>query len=162
MRQNIRQVALQGGTRLVTEKIPNALSVSLGVWIETGARHEDRHESGISHFTEHLLFKGTKKRTAREIALTLESIGGYLDARLAVNANSNGGRIYHRNDAEVEDNEEPARFHVPNPLPEMFQDRLDEPTNNDSDDDRFAEDSSEPTTEDSGFFGRMTGWWGSE
>jgi predicted Zn-dependent peptidase len=60
--------------------VPHALSVSIGVWIETGARHEAPGEAGISHFTEHLLFKGTRRRNARQIALALESVGGYLDA----------------------------------------------------------------------------------
>jgi predicted Zn-dependent peptidase len=66
--------------RLVTETVPHALSVSIGVWIATGARDEARDEAGISHFTEHLLFKGTARRTAHEIARALESVGGYLDA----------------------------------------------------------------------------------
>lgn len=80
MRQEIYHHDLENGLRLVMERIPGALSVSLGVWIEAGARHESRDELGISHFTEHLLFKGTKRRSAREIALALESVGGYLDA----------------------------------------------------------------------------------
>jgi predicted Zn-dependent peptidase len=71
---------LDGGVRLVTERIPYALSASIGVWIGTGARHEAPSEAGISHFTEHVLFKGTRRRSAREIALALESVGGYLDA----------------------------------------------------------------------------------
>ncbi|MFN0150180.1 MAG: M16 family metallopeptidase [bacterium] len=80
MHQAIHQHDLDNGMRLVMERIPGALSVSLGIWIEAGARHESRDEMGISHFTEHLLFKGTKRRSAREIALALESVGGYLDA----------------------------------------------------------------------------------
>ena len=80
MQQKIHLHDLDGGMRLVMERIPGALSAALGVWIEAGARYESREEMGISHFTEHLLFKGTKRRTAREIALSLESVGGYLDA----------------------------------------------------------------------------------
>lgn len=80
MTQSTTRVLLDGGVRLVTEKVPLALSVSLGVWIGTGSRHERSEEAGISHFTEHVLFKGTRTRTAREIALALESVGGYLDA----------------------------------------------------------------------------------
>jgi predicted Zn-dependent peptidase len=80
MKQFVQDRRLDGGIRLVTEAIPGARSVSVGVWIATGARHEERGESGLSHFTEHLLFKGTKRRTAREIALALEAVGGYLDA----------------------------------------------------------------------------------
>lgn len=80
MKQRYARTVLDGGVRLVTETVPHALSVSIGVWVKTGARHEARHEAGISHFTEHLLFKGTRRRSAREIALALESVGGYLDA----------------------------------------------------------------------------------
>src|SRR5262245_18274874 len=80
MIQKTRRDVLDGGMRLVTEQVPHALSVSIGVWIATGARNEERNEAGISHFTEHLLFKGTRRRNARQIALALESVGGYLDA----------------------------------------------------------------------------------
>ncbi len=80
MTQTTRRLVLDGGVRLLTEEVPHALSASIGVWIETGARHEGPREEGISHFTEHLLFKGTRRRSARQIALALESVGGYLDA----------------------------------------------------------------------------------
>jgi len=97
-------------------------------------------------------------------AIHSAKLGGFLPARLAVNAQTRGGRVYHRSDADAVEDAEPERFQVPNPIPELFQDRLDSPPEeSDSQDDRFADDDySETTTEDSGFFGRMKGWFGSE
>lgn len=71
---------LENGLKLVMEKIPHVRSVSCGVWIETGSRDETEEYTGISHFIEHMLFKGTVHRTAREIAEVLEGVGGQLDA----------------------------------------------------------------------------------
>ncbi len=71
---------LKNGIRVVTENIKHVKSVSVGVWVETGSRHENRNNNGVSHFIEHLLFKGTKNRTAKEIAETIDSIGGQLNA----------------------------------------------------------------------------------
>jgi predicted Zn-dependent peptidase len=70
---------LPGGVRVVTEKIDHVRSVALGIWIDSGSRDEEKGFSGISHLIEHMLFKSTKNRTAREIALSLESLGGSLD-----------------------------------------------------------------------------------
>ena len=55
-------------------------SVSLGVWVGTGSRYEDQYYNGISHFIEHMLFKGTYQRTAKQIAETIDSVGGQLNA----------------------------------------------------------------------------------
>ena len=66
--------------RVITEKMDHVRSVSLGVWIATGSRGETQHENGISHFIEHMVFKGTKKRSAEDIARSVDSIGGGLDA----------------------------------------------------------------------------------
>ncbi|KPL00632.1 MAG: hypothetical protein AMJ90_07965 [candidate division Zixibacteria bacterium SM23_73_2] len=71
---------LKNGIRIVSEKIPWVSSVCLGVWVDIGSRNETPKESGVSHLIEHMLFKGTKKRTAKQIAITLESIGGSLNA----------------------------------------------------------------------------------
>ncbi len=71
---------LSNGVRVLTERIPGVRSVSVGVWVRQGAAHEDREVMGASHLLEHMVFKGTPKRTAREIALSLESLGGSLDA----------------------------------------------------------------------------------
>jgi predicted Zn-dependent peptidase len=68
------------GLVLITERMPNIRSVALGVWMKKGSRHETAPENGISHFIEHLLFKGTETRTAKEIALTIDSVGGQMDA----------------------------------------------------------------------------------
>ncbi len=68
------------GVRLVTESMPHVRSVSVGVWLERGSRHESDEESGIAHFVEHMLFKGTDTRSAQQIAQTIDSVGGQLDA----------------------------------------------------------------------------------
>src|ERR1041385_4678309 len=68
------------GLRLVTEAMPHVRSVTVGVWLTRGSRHEADAESGVAHFTEHMLFKGTTSRSARQIAQTIDSIGGQLDA----------------------------------------------------------------------------------
>lgn len=75
-----RKTILPNGVRIVTELIPHVRSLSLGFWIETGSRDELPAKNGISHFIEHMVFKGTKKRSIREIAQSIESVGGYLNA----------------------------------------------------------------------------------
>ena len=71
---------LPNGVRVLTERIPGVRSVALGVWVRQGAAHESTEVMGASHLLEHMVFKGTGNRTAREIALALESLGGSLDA----------------------------------------------------------------------------------
>lgn len=71
---------LPNGVRVLTERIPGVRSVSTGVWIRQGSAHEEPEVMGASHLLEHMVFKGTEGRTAREIALTLEGLGGSLDA----------------------------------------------------------------------------------
>jgi predicted Zn-dependent peptidase len=71
---------LPSGLRLVTESMPHVRSVSIGVWLMRGSRHESDAESGIAHFVEHMLFKGTRTRSAQQIAQEIDSIGGQLDA----------------------------------------------------------------------------------
>ena len=71
---------LEGGIRVITEEIPYFKSVSMGVWVITGSRDEPSEENGISHFIEHLLFKGTERRTAFDIAKEIDSVGGALNA----------------------------------------------------------------------------------
>jgi len=75
-----KKTVLKNGIRVVTEKIGYVRSVSIGVWIDVGSRDEGNDERGVSHFIEHMLFKGTKKRSAKEIASSLESVGGGLNA----------------------------------------------------------------------------------
>ena len=71
---------LPGGLRVLTEQIPHVRSVSVGLWVQVGTRDEIPPENGISHFIEHMMFKGTARRTAKEIAECLEAVGGYINA----------------------------------------------------------------------------------
>jgi predicted Zn-dependent peptidase len=71
---------LPNGIRLLTERMPHVRSVSIGVWLARGSRHEPQEQSGIAHFVEHMLFKGTSTRTAEDIAQAIDSIGGQMDA----------------------------------------------------------------------------------
>ncbi|QQE80853.1 pitrilysin family protein [Alicyclobacillus sp. SO9] len=71
---------LRNGVRIVGEHIPNLRSVSIGVWIGTGSRYETRENNGISHFLEHMLFKGTERRSARQLASAFDAIGGQVNA----------------------------------------------------------------------------------
>ncbi|WZL74895.1 pitrilysin family protein [Clostridiaceae bacterium 35-E11] len=71
---------LNNGVRVVLEKIPHVKSVSLGFWIKAGSIYESEENNGISHFIEHMLFKGTQERTAKEIAGAIDNIGGQLNA----------------------------------------------------------------------------------
>ena len=74
------KTVLKDGLRIISENIPSARSISIGVWIDVGSRDEQISENGISHFIEHMLFKGTKKLTAKKIASSLESLGGSINA----------------------------------------------------------------------------------
>ena len=71
---------LPSGARLVTESMPHVRSVTVGVWLTRGSRHEADGESGVAHFVEHMLFKGTTSRSARDIAQTVDGVGGQIDA----------------------------------------------------------------------------------
>jgi len=77
---NYRKSVLPSGVTVCSEFIPSAYSVIIGVYINVGSRDEDEKKTGISHFTEHSVFKGTKNRSEREISLAIESKGGYLNA----------------------------------------------------------------------------------
>ena len=76
----IRKTVLDNGLTLLTESMPHVRSVSLGVWLRRGSRDEPARLNGISHFIEHLVFKGTERRSARDIALTMDRVGGQMDA----------------------------------------------------------------------------------
>jgi len=78
--REIERASLPNGIRIVTEVMPHVRSVSLGVWIGSGSRVENGSENGISHFIEHMVFKGTKNRSAEDIARSVDSVGGGLDA----------------------------------------------------------------------------------
>lgn len=81
--RDVSRTSLPNGIRIITETVPHVRSVSIGVWIGTGARRETVPQNGISHFIEHMLFKGTAKRSAEEIAREADSTGGNLDAYTA-------------------------------------------------------------------------------
>ena len=76
----INKTVLGNGVRIVTEKVPAVHSVTIGIWVKTGSRHENGSESGLAHFIEHMLFKGTEKRSACEIARVIDSVGGSINA----------------------------------------------------------------------------------
>ncbi|MEM9197784.1 MAG: pitrilysin family protein [Pseudomonadota bacterium] len=71
---------LDNGLRIITENMPNLQSAALGVWVLAGGRDEEEAETGVAHFLEHMAFKGTARRSAREIAEEIEDVGGYLNA----------------------------------------------------------------------------------
>jgi predicted Zn-dependent peptidase len=75
-----QKTILANGIRVVSETIPYVRSVSVGIWANVGSRYETGSDNGITHFLEHMVFKGTKNRNVREIAQSLESLGGYLNA----------------------------------------------------------------------------------
>ncbi len=75
-----KRTVLENGIRIISERVPYVKSISLGVWVDVGSRDETEKDNGITHFIEHMVFKGTKKRNARQIAEFIEDIGGYLNA----------------------------------------------------------------------------------
>ena len=78
--REIHRTAAPNGVTVLSEREPNVRSVAIGVWVRTASAHELRPKMGVSHLLEHMVFKGTERRTAQEIALSLESRGGSLDA----------------------------------------------------------------------------------
>lgn len=74
------QITLSNGLRIIGERMPSFRSVSVGLWVETGSQYETPSEHGVSHFIEHMLFKGTVTRTARDIAEEMDAVGGQLNA----------------------------------------------------------------------------------
>src|ERR1700712_4332689 len=78
--RQIERAVLPNGIRIVTETMPHVRSVSIGIWIGSGSRIERPAENGLSHFIEHMVFKGTANRSAEDIARTVDSVGGGLDA----------------------------------------------------------------------------------
>jgi predicted Zn-dependent peptidase len=78
--RDIAMTTLTNGVRVITEAMPHVRSVSIGIWIGAGSRREKPEQNGVSHFIEHMLFKGTTSRSAEDIARSVDSIGGNLDA----------------------------------------------------------------------------------
>src|SRR3954451_1058753 len=78
--RDIEMSTLSNGVRIITEVMPHVRSVSVGIWIGSGSRRETTEQNGISHFIEHMLFKGTTSRSAEDIARSVDALGGNLDA----------------------------------------------------------------------------------
>jgi Predicted Zn-dependent peptidases len=76
----VNKYFLKNGLRVMIESIPTCRSVSFGIWVKTGSRYEDLHNNGISHFVEHMLFKGTNRHSAKDIADRFDGIGGNVNA----------------------------------------------------------------------------------
>ncbi|MFC5712100.1 M16 family metallopeptidase [Thalassorhabdus alkalitolerans] len=76
----VNKITLDNGVRIVSEQIESLRSVSIGIWVGTGSRNEEKEENGISHFLEHMFFKGTEKRNPQEIAESFDQIGGQVNA----------------------------------------------------------------------------------
>ncbi len=84
---------LANGMRVVSHHMPHLQTVSLGVWVATGARHEQAHENGISHFLEHMAFKGTQTRSAQQIVEEIEQVGGDLNAATSLETTAYYARV---------------------------------------------------------------------
>lgn len=80
MKENIQTTKLANGLTILTEKMPDVRSATVGIWLRCGSRHEPRELNGILHFIEHAVFKGTQRRSALDIAVESDRLGGHLDA----------------------------------------------------------------------------------
>src|ERR1700729_216341 len=78
--RSVERTVLPNGLTILTERMEHMRSVAMGVWVRAGSRHEIAELNGISHFVEHMVFKGTETRTAQRIAREVDAIGGNLDA----------------------------------------------------------------------------------
>lgn len=78
--ESVQKTVLPNGLQIVTEQIDSVKSVTAGIWVKTGSRNETDKQAGITHYLEHMLFKGTENRSSYDIALSMESVGGYLNA----------------------------------------------------------------------------------
>src|ERR1700749_1688260 len=76
----VSRTVLPGGLRVITEFLPAVRSVALGIWVGVGSRDEDQAHAGATHYLEHLLFKGTRQRTALDISAAMDAVGGELNA----------------------------------------------------------------------------------
>ncbi len=89
----IEITTLPNGLRVITDAMPRLETTSLGLWVGTGARHETEREHGISHFLEHMAFKGTRQRTAQQIAEEIETVGGDLNAATSMETTAYYARV---------------------------------------------------------------------
>lgn len=97
---NVKSSRLGNGITVVTETMPHLESVVLGVWVKAGSRDESAHEHGIAHLLEHMAFKGTKRRSARQIAEEIENVGGEVNAATSTETTSFYARIL-KDDVEL-------------------------------------------------------------
>src|SRR5512139_2216265 len=77
---SVEVTTLDNGFRIASDRMASVETVSLGVWVGIGTRHEEAAENGVSHLLEHMAFKGTRRRSARDIAVEIENVGGVLNA----------------------------------------------------------------------------------
>ena len=90
---SVAVTTLKSGINVVTDTMPHLETASLGVWVNTGSRSERHDEHGISHFLEHMAFKGTRRRTARQIAEEIEAVGGDLNAATSAESTAYYARV---------------------------------------------------------------------
>ncbi|MBZ5644687.1 MAG: insulinase family protein [Acidobacteriia bacterium] len=91
--RDIEKAVLPNGLTIVTERMPHVRSVSVGIWLGTGSRGESPERNGIAHFIEHMVFKGTERRTAEQIAQTMDAVGGMMDAFTAKEMTSFNAKV---------------------------------------------------------------------
>jgi predicted Zn-dependent peptidase len=101
--RDVRRTIAPNGVTVLTERVAGVRSVAVGVWVRTASAHEARAQMGISHLLEHMVFKGTERRSAREIALALESRGGALDAYTSRDTTAFQARVLDRDLARAVD-----------------------------------------------------------
>ena len=80
MNREVNISKLPNGLTVVSDRMSNVESISLGLWVRAGARYERSSENGVAHFLEHMLFKGTERRTSKDIVEEIESVGGSINA----------------------------------------------------------------------------------
>src|ERR1700689_4293320 len=90
---SVEVTSLKSGINVVTDTMPHLETASLGVWVNAGSRDERRDENGISHLLEHMAFKGTKRRSARQIAEEIEAVGGDLNAATSAETTAYYARV---------------------------------------------------------------------
>ncbi len=93
MAANVNKTELKNGIRILSQKMPHTRSVSMGVWVSVGARDEKPAESGLSHFIEHMIFKGTQRRSAYQIAKEFDAIGGHTNAFTTMESTCYHGKV---------------------------------------------------------------------
>jgi predicted Zn-dependent peptidase len=98
--RDIQITTLANGLRIVSDRMPTVESVSLGVWVRAGTRYEQPQVNGVAHLLEHMVFKGTKRRSAREIAEEIEAVGGNINAYTSRESTAYYAKVL-RGDAEL-------------------------------------------------------------